>query len=96
VTNIQKITVENLEERIETGPLQINDDWPGTFIRGDNAAYYALMLGELLSTRKEDDYESFSATIAWTVMKSLYGVLRSSNANRITEHEHTNDEDVGC
>jgi hypothetical protein len=96
VTKLQQITVEELEERIETGPLQINDDWPGTFIRGDNAAYYALMLGELLTTRKEDDYESFSSTIAWTVMKSLYGVLRSSNANRITEHEHTDDEDVGC
>lgn len=22
--------------RIETGALQINDDWPGLFIRGDN------------------------------------------------------------
>ena len=96
MTKLQQITVEDLEERIETGPLQINDDWPGTFIRGDNASYYALMLGELLSTRKEDDYESFSSTIAWTVMKSLYNVLRSSNTNRITEHEQPDDEDVGC
>lgn len=30
--------------RIETGPLQINDDWPGTFIRGDDSAYYAHVL----------------------------------------------------
>jgi hypothetical protein len=39
-----------LESRIETGPLQFNDDWPGTFIRGDNAAWYALLLGRLLDT----------------------------------------------
>ena len=24
-------------QRVETGPLQINDDWPGIFIRGDSA-----------------------------------------------------------
>jgi len=27
--------------RCETGPIRFGDDWPGVFIRGDNAAYYA-------------------------------------------------------
>jgi hypothetical protein len=40
---IRKIDVE-LSERVETGPTQIGDDWPGVFIRGDNAAYYAFCL----------------------------------------------------
>ena len=31
-------------ERVETGSLQINDDWPGIFIRGDNALGYAMHL----------------------------------------------------
>lgn len=31
-------------ERVETGSLQINDDWPGVFIRGDNALAYAMYL----------------------------------------------------
>lgn len=26
------------EERVETGPVQFGDDWPGYFIRGDNVA----------------------------------------------------------
>lgn len=30
--------------RVETGPIQFGDDWPGVFIRGDNAlaAAYAI------------------------------------------------------
>lgn len=31
-------------ERVETGSVQFGDDWPGVFIRGDNAGYYALIL----------------------------------------------------
>jgi len=96
VTKLQKITVEGLQERIETGPLQINDDWPGTFIRGDNAAYYAMMLGDILSNIREEDFKSFSNMVAWSTMTNLYKVLRSSNVNIITEHELPDDEDVGC
>jgi len=31
-------------KRVETGPLQVGDDWPGMFIRGDNAAGMVNML----------------------------------------------------
>jgi hypothetical protein len=31
-------------ERVESGALQINGDWPGVFIRGDNALYYSMQL----------------------------------------------------
>ena len=34
---LRKIEVPELKDRVETGPLQINDDWPGLFIRGDNS-----------------------------------------------------------
>lgn len=34
--------------RPETGAMQFGDDWPGVFIRGDNAAYYSLALDSLL------------------------------------------------
>jgi hypothetical protein len=37
-----------VDERVETGPIQFGEDWPGTFIRGDNAAYYAMILGEAI------------------------------------------------
>ena len=37
-----------LEGRVETGALQINDDWPGLFVRGDDCAMlYTLLLDYL-------------------------------------------------
>lgn len=38
-----------LPERAETGPLQFGDDWPGVFIRGDNALAYAMALKAALA-----------------------------------------------
>ena len=35
-------------QRPETGPLQFGEDWPGVFIRGDQAGHLALVLGEIL------------------------------------------------
>jgi hypothetical protein len=29
------------DDRVETGAIQFNDDWPGMFIRGDEASYIA-------------------------------------------------------
>ena len=36
------------EERVETGIVQFGEDWPGTFIRGDNAFAYKLALDAAL------------------------------------------------
>lgn len=36
-------------ERVESGPIQFGDDWPGVFIRGDGAGYYALLLRQFLA-----------------------------------------------
>lgn len=44
--DIQKINADNAQ-RIETGPLQIGDDWPGVFMRGDESFYYKMMLESL-------------------------------------------------
>lgn len=33
--------VPPLDKRIETGPLQFGDDWPGVFFRGDDALFMA-------------------------------------------------------
>lgn len=40
-------------ERIETGPLQINDDWPGYFIRGDAAFMLSFYISELIESHTE-------------------------------------------
>lgn len=36
-------------ERPETGPMQFGDDWPGVFIRGDNALHFAMELRGVLA-----------------------------------------------
>ena len=36
-------------ERVETGPVQFGDDWPGVFIRGDNAGYLSMVLDHILA-----------------------------------------------
>lgn len=40
--------VPSVKDRVETGPLEFDGDWPGVFIRGDNAAYYAMILHSAL------------------------------------------------
>lgn len=39
--------------RVETGVVQFGEDWPGVFIRGDNAAMYALALSNLIEGKAE-------------------------------------------
>ncbi len=53
--------------RVETGPVQFGDDWPGVFIRGDNAGFYALCLKEMLDGKD-------NATIRM-VLTNLQGAL---------------------
>ena len=36
--------------RVETGPLAFPEDWPGTFIRGDESFAYAMALRALLES----------------------------------------------
>jgi hypothetical protein len=57
MSNVTKITTNDLKqnERVETGALQINEDWPGLFIRGDNAAYLAQSIDALLDNISEDE-----------------------------------------
>jgi hypothetical protein len=38
--------------RVETGPLRFGHDWPGAFIRGGDAGYYAKTLQALLDGRE--------------------------------------------
>jgi len=88
---IQKITADltHLPDQVLTGPLQINDDYPGFFLRGDATLYYAIRLENVLEALKRDInpdpvYE-----------ESLHKLLRSLRGNRISSIED-DDNDVGC
>lgn len=70
---LRKIDVE-LSERVETGPIQFGDDWPGVFIRGDNALYLHMMLKSHLAGNKD-----FASELA---MKNLANLLESCDVKK--------------
>lgn len=75
MTEIRK--VPGAEPRVENGPVQFGDDWPGTFIRGDASFAYATYLEIVLDASKADP-------ISVAMLRGLLDDLRSSNLNRST------------
>lgn len=66
--------------RPETGPMQFGDDWPGVFIRGDNALMaYAPAVRMLLKHPDE--------MWAKPAVEGLLRLLLSCNVQRIRERE---------
>lgn len=60
-------------KRVETGPVQFGDDWPGVFLRGDCAGPYAMLLHGLLTG---DDGQAGGLTKI--LLGGLYRELRSA------------------
>lgn len=77
---LQKITAKLNESRVETGPLQINDDWPGLFIRGDNAFHYAAHLAVILDRINTEDG---STVISSAVIHGLLDDLLSCDTCKL-------------
>lgn len=48
---IQTLPAPEGISRVETGALQFGDDWPGVFIRGDNACMLASSLASIVNMR---------------------------------------------
>jgi hypothetical protein len=63
--------------RVETGPVAFGEDWPGTFIRGDNAMNYALSLRAILDGQQP--YEAFRDAFNRSNLRGLLRDLESSN-----------------
>lgn len=61
------------EIRIETGPTQFGEDWPGVFIRGDDSAGYYLLLSEGIRHLPEDE------AILKAQLEGLLALFNSSN-----------------
>lgn len=53
---MRKIKVKTIS-RIETGALQINDDWTGLFIRGDSCIELREVLGKVLRHERLNWFE---------------------------------------
>ncbi len=58
--------------RPETGPMQFGDDWPGVFIRGDNAAAHAMLLRRVIDGEQVHPLEVAH-------LRSLLRALQHSN-----------------
>jgi hypothetical protein len=43
------------DERIETGPVRFGEDWPGVFVRGDDAIMFAVVLKKFLRSQEFDE-----------------------------------------
>ena len=58
-------------KRLETGVVQAGDDWPGVFIRGDNAFHYANLLSAILQEK--------AGALEKAQLEGLLSLLRSSD-----------------
>jgi hypothetical protein len=63
------------QQRAETGVMQFDNDWPGVFIRGDNAAMYAMSLRSVLMELPEVTKDAY----AYMIVKGLVEMLEGSN-----------------
>ena len=96
MTTIQKISVELPENsRLETGVVQVNQDWPGVFIRGDNAFGYARFLDAAVKQLREyqnqnHNCQDLSLAMALVNLESLRDLLESSTQAPWSENANTN------
>lgn len=85
---LQRIPTTARDPRPETGPMQFGDDWPGVFIRGDNAFHY---MNAAMCAIKELDKDFNANWPAIAGLKNLVSLLDSSNARnhypQVTEEE---------
>lgn len=79
-------------ERVETGPVQFNDDWPGVFIRGDNALWIALQLDQYIKCVEKGEKPNWPEELE---VKGLLRLLQGSYISNSIE-ENDDDSDVGC
>ena len=69
--SVRKIDVPLLNNRVETGSLQINDDWPGLFIRGDNCIFFKMMIKEAINILKSHKSEEIVVVAALEGLEQL-------------------------
>jgi hypothetical protein len=67
----------NQKTRVETGPTQFGDDWPGLFVRGDDAFNIALQLENYMSGQRD----AFTATTLHEFVRKLRTCITSHATN---------------
>lgn len=75
----------DLGNRIETGPVQFGEDWPGVFIRGDNAMGFAAALR--MHIMLVEKFKSDGSPLTLSVMRSLLTLLESCNVRNLQKED---------
>jgi hypothetical protein len=73
-------------ERVETGPVRFGDDWPGVFIRGDNAHYFGFILAGLLNNPEV----KMDTTERWNV-EAMVELLESCDVRSTPDSNPSHD-----
>lgn len=82
-------TKDKLENRIEPGALQINDDWKGYFFRGDDSMYLIMAIESLIQSvndcKKLELHEAL-------YIKNLECIIKDIKQNTLDRKEMTNEQ----
>lgn len=70
--------------RVETGPKQFGGDWPGVFIRGDDALCFAASIRRLLKSKELDEAFIMENADCLGSLNELSELLRSCAVKRQT------------
>jgi hypothetical protein len=62
--------------RVETGDVQFGDDWPGLFIRGDNAFALALAVKRLQKHFEDKPPDNLDVMLAMSELNGLFDIIR--------------------
>ena len=84
MTTVRKLpSPEDEEGRVESGVTQFGDDWPGIFLRGDNAFGYFIQLEALL--QKFDKFYPGDEPFCYEALalSGLRDLLRSCDVREI-------------
>jgi hypothetical protein len=74
--------------RIETGRMQFESDWPGVFIRGDDALGFARSLRSVLKSAEDRIMKSVATEdelAQWSKIQDLAALLESCRADRASD-----------
>ncbi len=78
---MRTINLDEAEPRVETGVTRFGEDWPGVFIRGDNAFYYSELLERILPLIKE---QPDSHGLQWSIVEQgLWGLKQMLENSRV-------------
>jgi hypothetical protein len=73
--NITKIPWPGGSGRVPSGAMQFEDDWPGLFIRGDDAVVLGMRIRGLLDALKEKRFDDPRVWLATIDLEEWAGVI---------------------